>query len=180
MNLAIALLAGGLFILLLELFIPSAGMLFFAACGCIIASVIVAFQAGTTVGGVFLGLVVVLAAVLPGIGFQLWRRSPLGRQMFLEIDPEETERDRAAANSPTADLIGEVGKTLTPHRPSGVTEINGRRVDTVSEGVMIDEHETVRVVAVTGNRVVVRKYTPTQPDPNDPFAFDPESLNNRG
>lgn len=180
MNLAIALLAGGLFILLLELFIPSAGMLFFAASGCIIASVIVAFQAGTTVGGVFLGLVVVLAAVVPGIGFQLWRRSPLGRQMFLEIDPVDAERDRGMAIAPMVELIGEVGKTLTPHRPSGVTEIGGRRVDTVSEGVMIDEHETIRVVAVIGSRVVVRQYTPSQPDPDDPFAFDPESLSNRG
>jgi len=157
-----ALFLGGLFVLALELVVPSAGVLFFLAGTCIILSVVVAFQAGTGVGLTFLGMVLVLIVLLPTLGFSLWRRSPLGRRMFLDF-PDEGEPpaadDRGEPVSPHAMLQGELGKTVTPHRPSGVSEILGRRVDTVAEGVTIDAGELVRVVSVRGNRVVVRKAT---------------------
>jgi membrane-bound ClpP family serine protease len=56
-------------------------------------------------------------------------------------------------------LMGEVGRTITPLRPAGTTDFDGQRVDTVSEGIMIERGSTVRVVAVEGRRVVVRPVT---------------------
>src|SRR5882724_11333655 len=84
LNLAVALLLAGLFVMSLELFIPSAGMLFLVSCGCIIASILVAFQVHWIVGLAFLGGLLFLSLVLPGVALQIWRRSPMGRQMFLE------------------------------------------------------------------------------------------------
>jgi membrane-bound serine protease (ClpP class) len=54
------------------------------------------------------------------------------------------------------DLIGHTGSALTPLRPSGMANINGRRVDVVTEGGHIDRGTPVKVVAVEGMRVVVR------------------------
>jgi membrane-bound serine protease (ClpP class) len=42
-------------------------------------------------------------------------------------------------------------------RPSGIAEIEGRRVDVVSEGGMIPPESAVQVVAVDGTKIVVRK-----------------------
>ena len=52
-------------------------------------------------------------------------------------------------------LIGEIGMTLTPLRPSGIATINNRRVDVVSNGDFIDQDERVMVKRVQGARVVV-------------------------
>ncbi len=52
---------------------------------------------------------------------------------------------------------GDSGKTLTQLRPAGKAQINGRRVDVIAQGQVIDEGSTVEVVEVEGARVVVRE-----------------------
>ena len=42
-------------------------------------------------------------------------------------------------------------------RPSGIVEFDGRRVDCVTEGMMLDANEWVRCVDVKAGRVVVRQ-----------------------
>src|SRR5262245_37072034 len=102
----------GLFLYALEIFVPSAGILFFTATFLVIWSVITAFQLHWITGLIFLATTVGLALVLPGVGFQLWRRSPIGRQMFL---PPKTDEDTTPA-SPYEHLVGAVGKALTTLR----------------------------------------------------------------
>lgn len=54
------------------------------------------------------------------------------------------------------ELLDQVGVALTNLRPSGTALINGQRVDVVTEGGMIEQGATLKVVAVEGMRVVVR------------------------
>lgn len=54
------------------------------------------------------------------------------------------------------ELLNQAGTALTNLRPSGMAQINGKRVDVVTEGGMIERGTVVRVVAVEGLRVVVR------------------------
>lgn len=53
--------------------------------------------------------------------------------------------------------LGDVGTTLTKLRPAGKARINGRRVDVIAQGQMIDNGVTVEIVEVSGSRVVVRE-----------------------
>lgn len=166
-QLAAILLLSGLFILILELFIPSAGILFFLSATCIVGSIIVAFLTDRTLGFVFLFGVILLTPVVGWGAFQVWKRSPVGKRMFLEVSAVEAERDdpsepsyRDPANYRS--LLDRIGTTVTPLRPVGITDFSGRRVDTVAEGVMIDRGELVRVVEVQGSRVVVRKLEPAE------------------
>jgi len=50
-------------------------------------------------------------------------------------------------------------------RPAGMALINGRRVDVVTEGAMIERDTPVRVVAVEGMRVVVSVEKTNSPKP---------------
>ncbi|MBO6179221.1 MAG: hypothetical protein J6O04_08610 [Selenomonadaceae bacterium] len=54
-------------------------------------------------------------------------------------------------------LIGKRGKVIGELRPAGAVFIDNNPVDVVSEGAYIKKGELVEVVAVNGNRVVVRK-----------------------
>lgn len=54
------------------------------------------------------------------------------------------------------ELVGKSGVAQTNLRPSGTAMIDGRRVDVVSEGGLIERGTPVKVVAVEGMRVVVR------------------------
>jgi len=77
----------------------------------------------------------------------------------------------APAGSPATDLdwasdslapgpiarLGDWGRTLTTLRPAGKAMINGRRVDVIAEGQMIEADRPVEVVEVAGARIVVRE-----------------------
>jgi membrane-bound serine protease (ClpP class) len=54
-------------------------------------------------------------------------------------------------------LIGCTGMVLTELRPAGTALLGETPVDVVSEGMFIKKGETVRVIAVNGSRVVVRR-----------------------
>jgi membrane-bound serine protease (ClpP class) len=53
-------------------------------------------------------------------------------------------------------LVGKRGTTLSMLRPAGKVEIEGTRIDAVSDGEFIPKDSQVEVVKVEGNRVVVR------------------------
>ncbi|MBT9138270.1 MAG: hypothetical protein DDT31_00821 [Syntrophomonadaceae bacterium] len=66
-------------------------------------------------------------------------------------------QDKSHIISANPELIDKEGETITVLRPAGAARIDGKKVDVVTEGVFIPEHTRIKVVAVTGNRVVVRK-----------------------
>jgi membrane-bound serine protease (ClpP class) len=163
---AFALLLGAIVILVIELFVPSFGMLFLLASVCLVGSIIVAFMCGPAWGWGFLAGETLLACILPWVFIKLWKWSPIGRRMLLPAPiPHDAAEDNGTHGSARADgggnhrhpLLGQVGRTLTPLRPAGMSEFSGQRVDTVAEGVMIEKGALVRVIEAQGNRVVVQK-----------------------
>ena len=52
---------------------------------------------------------------------------------------------------------GRYGRAVTPMRPAGAVEIEGRRVDALSEGLMIEAGAYVKCVDVRAGHIVVRK-----------------------
>ena len=84
-------------------------------------------------------------------------------------------KDRVAAmpvNLELEQLRGRYGKTVSSLRPAGITEFDGRRVDTMSEGVMIGPDEWVRCIDVKAGKVVVRQVD----RPPDLAGMDPTEL----
>src|SRR5262249_58319810 len=54
-------------------------------------------------------------------------------------------------------LVGRTGRALTPLRPAGKAELDGARVDVVTDGDFVDAGQPVAVVRVEGMKVVVRR-----------------------
>ena len=52
------------------------------------------------------------------------------------------------------ELGGKEGVTLTALRPAGAAEIEGRRLDVVTDGVFVEAGRPVRVISVEGARIV--------------------------
>ena len=154
----ILLLLLGIFLVFLEVLIPSGGILTVLAGAALIGSIVLAFAHGGTWSGI--GMITAVGIGVPltvGFAFKILPRTPFGRLLILpQPEPDHfdarTEKDREREL-----LVGKVGRTLTQLRPAGVVEIDGKRVDTVAEGVVIDPGKLVRVIAVEGRRVIVRE-----------------------
>jgi len=100
-----------------------------------------------------------LAAVLAS--FLLLRfmpRTPFGRRLILDTG---LGTGPAAGAAPEGDArwLGKRGRATSPLRPAGIADIEGARVDVVSEGEMIEPGTPVEVTRVDGNRIVVRQIT---------------------
>ena len=60
------------------------------------------------------------------------------------------------ANQELENLKGRFGKTISALRPAGVVDFEGRRIDTITEGMMVEPGQWVRCVDVRAGKVVVR------------------------
>lgn len=68
-----------------------------------------------------------------------------------------TTEEGYVSNVNRTELLGKIGKTLTPLRPSGTMVLSSERIDIVSEGGYIDANQHVEIIKVEGSRIVVRQ-----------------------
>jgi membrane-bound serine protease (ClpP class) len=83
-------------------------------------------------------------------------RLPFGRKLILETGLAAGE---GFASAPERDKIwlGKSGRAVSPLRPAGIADIEGERVDVVSDGDFIELGARIVVSRVDGNRIVVRR-----------------------
>jgi len=151
LTVALLLIGIGVVFLAAEFFFPTGGVLVVAGVGCFALAVGLNALYGDTQETV--AAVIALSVGLPIAGsvmFYGWRRMALKSA----LDPDNV--DATVANTAEA-LKGRHGKTVTPMRPSGVVEFDGRRVDALTEGLMIEAGAWVKCVDVRAGRVVVRR-----------------------
>jgi membrane-bound serine protease (ClpP class) len=105
-------------------------------------------------GRVVFSLLIALAASLAVLRFL--PRLPFGRRLILDTG---LGAGHAYGSAPDSDLrwLGKQGRAASPLRPAGIAEIEGERVDVVSEGELIDAGDVIQVTRVDGNRIVVRR-----------------------
>ncbi|MFN4258090.1 MAG: serine protease [Gemmataceae bacterium] len=158
LTLAYVLIAAGLVLLLAEVFIPSGGLITVAAIALIAIGVILAFSHGGLYSGlVTLIVVFLLAPAVEVFALYIWPLTPLGKRMMLRGGSDD---DATVATMPVnlelEQLRGRLGKAASPLRPSGVVEFDGRRIDVITEGMMIEAGKWVRCIDVKAGKVVVR------------------------
>jgi len=102
----------------------------------------------------------VLGTVLSGVGVCLiagvvrrLRLLPKGRVARLFVSRRTPSKPGVAE----PDLLHLKGVTITQLRPSGAAFINGKRVDVITEGMLIDRGASIEVIAVERMRIVVRE-----------------------
>jgi membrane-bound serine protease (ClpP class) len=88
-------------------------------------------------------------------GMYLIANTRFGSGLRLEtvMSQEEGYENKATE----ADLVGQSGIVLTPLRPAGTIELDGRRLDVTANGAFIEAGKEVRVLAVNGSFITVER-----------------------
>jgi membrane-bound serine protease (ClpP class) len=158
MWLAIGLAAAGVLAIILEVFVPSAGIIGIAGLGSIIASIVIAFQRlGNLIGSIYLAVVLVLVPVFIVLYFRFFPRSPVGRWLISQDRQDKEKGYSSFTPEKYVDLVGKEGTSLTILRPVGTVRIDGQKFSAVTGGEFIEKDKPVKVVKVEGSRVVVRQ-----------------------
>jgi membrane-bound serine protease (ClpP class) len=118
----------------------------------------------SALGRVALSLLLAMAGAFALL--RLLPRLPFGRRLILATG---MEADLGYVSTPESDRqwLGRTGTALSPMRPAGIAEIDGARVDVVSDGGFIDAGTPVKVTRVDGNRIVIRPIPTHQETPHD-------------
>lgn len=145
----------GLVLLLLEVFIPSGGLI--GVCSVISLALCLwyAFAYSVGLGLTFMLIDLVALPLTVSLAFSLWSRSPLGRKFFLK-PPAPEEIEVSHTDHHLESLVGQLGRSLTPLRPCGHVEIDGRRVEALAEEGFLQAGTPIRVLRIKGGQIVVR------------------------
>ncbi len=156
LTLGVALIALGFLLLAAELFLPTSGILMVLGGASIACGVVLAFFYDVSTGALILvGVFVALPIAALALG-KIWPHTPLGRRFILTAPPEDATVAAMPVNQELEQLKGRIGRALSALRPAGVVDFDGRRIDTVTEGMMVDPGQWVRCIDVRAGRVVVR------------------------
>jgi membrane-bound serine protease (ClpP class) len=156
--LAYVLIVVGLFLLVAELFMPSGTFLVLSLAAIVIGVAMTFIYSDDPTWGI-VTLICVFTAVplLGGVVLHYWPKTRLGRRFFLTGPEEDATLASMPVNLDLEQLRGRFGRTVSPLRPAGITEFDGRRVDTITEGMMVEEGQWVRCIDVRAGKVIVRQ-----------------------
>jgi membrane-bound serine protease (ClpP class) len=140
-----------------EFFLPTGGILVVVALGCMVLAVGVILLYGSALEAV--AAVIALCLGVPiAFGFlaHQWQRYALKGTVLDSETAAATVAD-APEIAELEKLKGRFGRTVSPMRPAGSVEIDGRRIDALTEGMMLDANVWVKCVDVRAGRVIVRQ-----------------------
>jgi membrane-bound serine protease (ClpP class) len=168
-----------LFFTVLELFVPSGGILVFLSATTLLVSVVLAFQNSPWFGGLFMLGIAVSIPVFLWFIFKIWPNTRMGHRILLQPEEDPALQPNTELMA-LKQLIGKRGVALSKMMLSGQIEIDGKRLNAISESESIETGNTIIVTSVDGINILVRKIntsahvtidtTEQEPTIDDPFA----------
>lgn len=148
----VVLFIAGIILILAEIFIiPGFGVAGISGIAAVLASLFFIFPNTTIAINVLLAVILITLV----IGIFMFKKFGSSR-FWRRISLKDTAKNYYSSSS-KRDYLNKKAETLSKLRPAGTIKIDGKRVDAVSEGGFIDKGRKVKVVSVTGSKIVVRE-----------------------
>jgi hypothetical protein len=152
----VTLVFAAIFLLILDLLVPSAGALLLLSLISAISAIIIAFQYDYYWG---MGTLITLFAATPWILFlaiKIWPKTFIGKMMIRSRpeSPEEVLPDTEQLRE-LKSMVGEIGEAETNLMPSGTVKIRGKRFDANSRVGFIARGTVIEVIAMHLGHLVV-------------------------
>lgn len=150
----IILFAIGLLLLLAEIFfIPGFGLAGIGGVAAILASIFLTF--GNIVQATY-SILIALGISVIGL-FLLIKYIPSTRtwRKFVLSTEQKKELGYTVGTKDLKRLTGKEGIAITPLRPSGIVEVNGKKLNALTRGEYVDSNTKIKIISVEGNKIVV-------------------------
>lgn len=149
----VLLLVIGFILVVIEMYVPGFGAPGITGIACLIAGVIL--KANSALEALIMAIVII-ALLCVALSISIHSVSK-GRLAKSKLVLHETATDAGSiGENDLKYYLDKTGTTTTVLRPVGMGEFDGVKLNVVSDGEFIAAGETVRVIAVEGNRIVVK------------------------
>ena len=155
----LGLLAAAMLLVIIEVFVPSGGLISLIATGCAVGGVYCLFRYSTMWGVIGICCVAVLGPLTFAFALRVWPSTPIGRRMMGEKAPEQREAERLGElreKERLASLVGAEGVVLADLRPVGIVLIGSERFNALADTSLIRAGTKVKVTVAESNQIKVR------------------------
>jgi membrane-bound serine protease (ClpP class) len=142
-------------LLVVEIFVPSFGLLAICAITSLVAGIWLFFKVSTAAGWIGVGIAAVVVPIVWIVTYRLFPKTSFGKSVTLE-GPERDLGDAIPDTQDLAKMLGETGIVITPLRPVGMCDFDGQRFECVAERGYVDKEEKILVIHVEGTQLTVR------------------------
>ena len=171
---SLALLGLALVLLVLEMFLPTGGVLAVLTGVAAVASIASMFIYDTTWGAIYLAVICAGSPVAVVVMIKLWSKTPIAKRMVLSggaDGPATADHDDERQSNPGAPAMGVAAKANAKHltsfvgrkgiaattlRPVGFVRIDDARIDAVAESGYIELGREIVVLEVVDGQLKVR------------------------
>lgn len=183
LTLAIALFCIAFLLLIVDLFVPSGGVLLVLAALAEIGSVLFAFRHSFDTG---LWMLIVSLGSIPlavWLFVKVWPNTPMGRRIISR--PPEREDWEWTANPPglrLQDLIGREAIVTRDLMPVGCIEVDQTSYEATAQGQLLEKGTSVEIVRIDLGLLVVQPISNTQVEQPQPDAglFSADAMESLG
>ena len=144
----------GIAFIFIEIFAPG-GIFGISGCLAIFGSIFLCFRNYPSVAFYVMILELVFASIAIVLALKFLPKTKFGKYVILS--KKESEDEGFISHDSLDDVKDKEGVALTLLRPAGKAEINGKKFDVVTEGGYVQKNEKVKVVMISGKKIVVRK-----------------------
>jgi membrane-bound serine protease (ClpP class) len=149
----------GLLMLAVEMFTPGVGVAGATGLLALIAVVIMQLGWGSPRVALYIIAITLLIIILAIIWIiRSLQRGKLSKS-FLVLKDQSDGASVPEIAVAKQELVGKSGITVTPLRPSGIADIEGRRVDVLAAGSFLEKNKQIIVVRAEGMHILVRERT---------------------
>ncbi|NLK43297.1 MAG: nodulation protein NfeD [Tissierellia bacterium] len=144
----------GLILLVIEAMIPGFGLPGVSGIILVIIGTVLAMDSLTT-AVLSLSIAILITTIVTIVLIKMGYRSKLLNKIVLDTS-HEGEKGYLSVDTPI-DYFDKEGKTITELRPAGFIEIDGIKLDALSDGGFIPKNTPIKVVRVEGSKLFVRR-----------------------
>ena len=142
-------------LLVVEIFVPSFGLLTGCAVAALAGGIWVFFRESTAAGWVGVGIAVVVMPIVWVITYRMFPNTRFGKSVSL-AGPKRQKGDAIPDTPDLAKMLGETGVVISPLRPVGMCDFDGERLECVAETGYVEIDVTIKVIRVEGTQLTVR------------------------
>lgn len=157
----LALLAAALLLVIVEVFVPSAGLISVMALTAAIAGIVCLFKVSVLWGVIGILTMIILWPLIFFFGLSIMPSTHFGRKLLFgeggKEDPALSEDPDGHGGDPALlALIGQEAIALTDLRPVGTIRVGDKKYDALSEISLIRAGTRIRITAIEDNQIKVR------------------------
>jgi membrane-bound ClpP family serine protease len=153
------LLVVGLVLLIIEIFHPGFGAPGITGLILLVIGIVLTAKS-ITEAIIMIIIIIILLGIAAILFFYSASKGRLSKNLVLS---ESLNKESGYSSTDNLEeYLGLEGRSITPLRPSGIAEFDGVKLDVVTQGEFIGRNARIKVISVSGRRVVVREVNNSQ------------------